>query len=539
VSLLTVATVAPPSQVRSQDIPELATKILAKREGEQVRLRRIRNYVHGNHDSVYVPEGARAEYKRLTKIARTNFLRLVVASVAQNLHVDGYRPSASAGVVDDVSVSLAAARDAMDAGDHEQARQILGSAGDAHRQSQGAPPPDDGPWRIWQANRLGSRQHGLHQKVCEYGIAYTVVLPGDPQPVIRPVSPRRLTALYADQVDDEWPVYAVEECLVEQPGTSRLLVKLYDDTNVYVLTGRAGGGQLQWPDRDELTLLGETSVVQEHGLGVCPVVRYLHEVDLDGESDVSGEVEPLIDLQDQLNNTVFNGLITQQYGAFRQRYVSGMDGADEEGRQKAPFDPGADRLWVAEDPDTKFGEFGQSDLGGFLKSAEATIQHMSTIAQLPPYYLLGELINLSSDALAATRDALDRKVERMQGILSESHKQTLRLAGLAAGDREAWDDLAAVIVWRDTGGKAFSATVDALGKLTQMLGVPATELWQRVPGTTADDVDRWKAAATAQGALAELNKIVEQQMTRQDQPTDNPSPDAPFQPPGLTRTPGV
>ena len=54
----------------------------------------------------------------------------------------------------------------------------------------------------------------------KYGIAYMVVLPGDPQPVIRPVSPRRLTALYADDVDDPWPEYAVEETVLKPPAAS-------------------------------------------------------------------------------------------------------------------------------------------------------------------------------------------------------------------------------------------------------------------------------------------------------------------------------
>ena len=83
---------------------------------------------------------------------------------------------------------------------------------------------------------------------------------------------------------------------------------------------------------------------QEHGLGVCPVVRYLHEIDLDGEMDVSGDVEPLIRLQDQINTTTFNLLMAQQYGAFRQRWVTGMV-PDEEGSPREPFRAGVDRLW--------------------------------------------------------------------------------------------------------------------------------------------------------------------------------------------------
>jgi hypothetical protein len=188
--------------------------------------------------------------------------------------------------------------------------------------------------------------------------------------------------------------------------------------------------------------------------------------------------------------------------------------ADEDGNVREPFRSGVDRLFAAEDADTKFGEFGQTDLSGFLKSAEATIQHMATISQLPPYYLLGQTINLSAEALTASRDALDRKIEELQGVLNESIKQALQLAAKADGDTDAWNDYGAVVVWRDTGGKAFAATVDALGKLSQMLGVPATELWQRVPGTTADDIERWRAAATSTDALAELNQMLERAMTK-------------------------
>jgi hypothetical protein len=36
------------------------------------------------------------------------------------------------------------------------------------------------------------------------------------------------------------------------------------------------------------------------------------------------------------------------------------------------------------------------------------------------------------------------------------------------------------------------------------LGVPVTELWRRIPGVTADDVNTWIAAAEKKDALAEL-----------------------------------
>lgn len=535
-TVMTLQQADAPARANSQDIPQLARKILAIRGNEQRRLKRISKYMRGHHDSVYVPHGAREEYRWLLKRSIVNFLPLVVSTISQNLHVDGYRPSAAANVVDDVTVAVEAAHAALAGGDAEGATAILARAKAAQAQAQSQ--PDDGPWRIWQANRMGSRQHGLHRSVVKYGISYTVVLPGEPLPVIRPVSPRRLTALYADDVDDEWPIYAVEETVVNAPGGARRIVRLYDDANVYTLTGKANSPELFWPNPDDPVLMQGTQTVAEHDLGVCPVIRFLHEVDLDGEMDVSGVVEPLITLQDQINTTTFNGLMSQQYAAFRQRWVTGMVVTDEDGNPREPFRAGVDRLFTAEDADTKFGEFGQTDLSGFLKSAEASISHMSTICQLPPYYLLGQTVNLSADALTASRDALDRQVEELQAVLTEPYKQTLQLASQAAGDAAGFSDAAAVIVWRDTGGRAFAGTVDALGKLAQMLGVPATELWQRVPGTTADDIARWKAAANSQGALAELDKIVDTMFTKGTQDT---GPDAadPFQGPAMQRAKGV
>jgi hypothetical protein len=72
-------------------IPALAEQIIRMRAREQVRLHRIAKYMRGEHDSVYVPEGARKEYEWLRERSVVNFLPLIVSVVSENLHVDGYR----------------------------------------------------------------------------------------------------------------------------------------------------------------------------------------------------------------------------------------------------------------------------------------------------------------------------------------------------------------------------------------------------------------------------------------------------------------
>lgn len=451
--------------LKEAQAPDTAKRLLALREEEQPRLKKVAAYLQGQQDSVYVPKGARQEYLWLIRRAKVNILPLVVTVVAQSLFVDGYRPERT----------------------------------DKNAKA----------WEYWQANRMDGRQHGLHRATLKYGLAYTLVLPGhlagQPMPVITPKSPRRLTAFYSDPVEDEWPLYAVEVKTENLPdGKKRQVVYLYDDEQRFTLIGDGKPGAR--------LVLADEDAVAEHGLGVCPVVRYLNGDDLDGDECVTGEVEPLMDMQDQLNSTTFSKMMAEQFAAFRQRWVSGMVVEDEEGRPQAPFAAAVDRLWTAEDPDTKFGEFGQTDISGYLKSAEATKTNIATVSQTPPHNMLGQMANLSAEALNAARDGLNSKVAERKSTTGESHEQTLRLSSRAAGDEAGWRDTSAQVVWRDTESRSLAQTVDALGKLVQMLGVPPEVLWERIPNVTQQDVERWKAAAERGDALGQLNARIDKQM---------------------------
>jgi hypothetical protein len=208
-------------------------------------------------------------------------------------------------------------------------------------------------------------------------------------------------------------------------------------------------------------------------------------------------------------------MIAEAFASFRQRWVTGMGNiSDPKGRPRRPFSPGIDRLWVAEDTDTKFGEFGQTDLKDNLDGIEKSLQHASTIAQVPPYQLLGLVANLSAEALAAARDGMDRKIQELQATLDEPWKQTMRLASHAAGDEKSAKDDGAYVVWRDTSARAFAATIDALGKMSQMLGVPAPELWSMIPGVSAEKVATWKASLAQPGVMEELADLIEKAVTK-------------------------
>ena len=345
---------------------------------------------------------------------------------------------------------------------------------------------DDSPaWQVWQANGMDARQIGIHRSALSYGASYATVLPGDPVPVIRGASARDLTVVYGS--DDVWPVYALEE--------RGRLWRLIDEENIYTLSNEDG--------RPELV------AVQEHGaeyggVPVCPVVRYRDTIDLD--DPVSGVVEPLIPLQDQINITTFGLLVTQHFGAFKFRYVLGWVAENEEARIKASA---SSFFTLDENPsDVTIGQLDEADLSGYINSRKATMELFAAISQTPAHELMGQLINLSAEALAAAEAGKRRAILENQTVMGESHEQVLNLVTSMMGESP---DVSSYVRWQDTEARALSALVDALGKAVQMLGIPPQALWDRVAdalGASQQEVASWKLLAEQGDPFTQLESFL-------------------------------
>lgn len=411
----------------------------------------IHQYLRGLQPHPSIPGAATPEIRGLAMMSRVNVLDLIVSAVAQAMYVDGYRADPKAT---------------------EQ----------------------DPAWAIWQANKMDARQAGIHRSALSYGVAYATVLPGvrgsgDPMPVIRGHSPRRMQVLYGS--DPEWPMTALQLT----PSGGHWALRLYDDNRVHELAADTlDGSGIEYLQNDV------------HGAGVTPVVRFLNVEDLD--EDNMGEVERLIPLQDQIDETTFDLMVAQKYGAFRQRYVIGWTTDDENAKVKAS----ASRLWLFEDgQDTvKVGEFDQTVLDGFIASREASIRHAAALSQTPAHELLGQLVNLSAEALVAAEAAQRRKVLERQTSFGESHEQMLELAAQLGGIAGSSD--LAQVRWRDTESRAFAATVDGLVKLGT-LGVPLQLLIARIPGFTQQDIEAAIALLENGDPLTALKNMLNTQIT--------------------------
>lgn len=429
------------------------------RNGERTQLDAIRRYWKGRQGlPAVIPSGVPREVKVMAQIARVNICKTVIDTLAQSTFVDGFRPE----------------------GESENA----------------------GVWAAWQRNRMDKRQVGIHRAAFAYNASYAVVVPGDPLPVIRGVSPRSMTVLYGE--DPDWPMWGLEKT---GPGSWRL----YDEEAVYYLSA----------ERDGRFTFNEARL---HGLGVTPIVRYQFEDDLDADDEVEpadraagargnelaimqGQVAPMMPIQDQIDLTTFNLLVAQHYNGFKQRYIIGWTADSEEELMKV----GAGQLVTIDEnsQDVTAGEWGQTDLKGYIESRDASLRHGAALSQTPVHELTGSLINMAAEALAAAEAGKDRKVDEGQTSLGESHEQMFWLSGRAMGEDVSESSQ---VVWRETSARSFAATVDGLGKLVQMLGIPPQELWERVPGATQQDVERWKAAAENGDSFAFLNDVLERQV---------------------------
>ncbi|MEV7099678.1 phage portal protein [Amycolatopsis sp. NPDC051045] len=279
------------------------------------------------------PRSARRAYRWLLDRSRTNWCRLLIQILAQNLFMDGYRAL----------------------GD-DQADEPLG-------------------WSHWTQNGLARRRAAVHRATLKYGWAYTTVLPGGTAPVIRGVSPRNMTAVYADP----WPIYALHQKTSWTPDGRRQVYRLFDDQAVYTLAENDPGQGPAYLDH------------AEHGLGVCPVVRFLDEDDLDADSP--GVVAPVLDIQDRLNYQTFLLMTT---GAHRQRWAAGLEVDDDE---EPPIGP--DRLLHSDSPETRFGTFDSTDMSGYVAVLEQILRHLAAITQTPAWALHGSLSNLAADDYSA------------------------------------------------------------------------------------------------------------------------------------------
>jgi hypothetical protein len=396
---------------------------------ERERLEKIKQYEHGPQPGPYRPKKANREYTTLIQRSETNLMKLMLRSITDQLFIEDYRRK------DDAESAQA--------------------------------------WKFWQANKLDSRQGQIFYSAIRDGYAFGTVFPGKSNgeniPEMRGVSARRMYAVYDDPVEDEWPEYALR--LNQRWEVAGLI----DDTYEYEIYRNPG----------ETTLSVRR---QEHGSRVCPVVRYAPHMDLDGRC--TGDVQPLYPIQDRVNQTAFDLLIAQTYGSFIIRGIAGIEQPiDPVTGKPVEIELAINRLLTSGNPDMKGWQFDPTPLDPYLNSLKEAKNDFAMAGRVAPHHLQTNMVNLAADAISAAETGEQQKKLAYQHAFGEQAEQHLELAAAVAGVAPLGGDSEAEAKWADIGSRSLSQAADALGKLSEQMGIPPRALWSRIPGWTKADTD--------------------------------------------------
>lgn len=313
----------------------------------------------------------------------------------------------------------------------------------------------------WQANGMDGRQGQVTREAIGLGYSFVLSLPAVGGGVVmRPLSATRTFVSKADPWD-EFP-----DLVLHRVADKKWMA--VDNEAVYRFEGD--------PEH-----IGEMDVTR-HDLGFTPVAMVPNSYATDGYPE--SEIEPAIPVYKRIVDATFTLQMVQRYGAFPQKNMAGGSIAtDADGN--ALIRPAVDSLLHSTDPLTKFGSFPAADLDKVSSSVDTHIKHLSAVCQVPPHYLLGSVVNMSAEGIAAAESGYFRNIDDHKVVMGEGYELALRSAA-AILDRDAADDTAAEIHWRDTSTRSLAQTSDAVVKLATV-GAPLEMLFALIPGWSKSD----------------------------------------------------
>lgn len=343
--------------------------------------------------------------------------------------------------------------------------------------------------RAWRANGMDGRQDVITRDAVAFGRGFLAVLPGadTASVVMRPMGALETYAAYNDPWD-EYPAYVLHR---RKPRNGRQTFwqgewMLVDDEGIYRFSGTPA-----------------TPVdmrFEEHGLAFTPVVGVSNTLDASPQSSIADKVS----VYKRIVDATFTLQMTQRYGAFPQKWMAGGDVSPDlrssvDGLLHASGEAGET---------ARFGSFQAADLSQVVQALDAHIKHFSAVVQVPPHYLLGAVVNMSAEGIAAAEAGYHRNLSARKKALGEGYELAMRTAASLLGDESAAQSTSDQVEWENVASWSLSQVTDAVQKIEMSTG-PLEELFRMIPGWTKADAakalesaqakaDRDAAAAAAQ-----------------------------------------
>lgn len=375
---------------------------------------------------------------------------------------------------------------------------------------------DQDVWDIWQANGLDAESSMLHQSVLTTGRGYAIVWGDgsrDPQP--------KITYEHAST------------CAVEyQPGSRRQrrsairrwrengvwCANLYRPEAIYKFQAPDDADGVPAADKWVRRVVANESWPLVNPLGEVPVVEFAVNRTLRPAQFGTGQGEfaTHLDHIDRINYKTFCGLVALTWSGFPLRALIGLpirwkqnadgtDATDPNTGQKIPlppFDVVSSSITQIEDPNGKLVQLPEANVGNYSPAED--IKHLAALTKTPAHYLLGEMVNLSADAIRAGEAALISKVRSHHRSLGESHEEVARLAlRVKNPDDPRGHDQSAQIIWRDPESRSLAERADAAVKLAKT-ALPWQVIASMVLGMTPQEITRAEAGRSSDAMTALL-----------------------------------
>lgn len=447
------------------------------------QMKRREDYVRGEQDDPWAPDGIGEEHASLRQQSKANWMPLPVFAPIQRMRCEGLR----SGLGDEVDKAL---------------------------------------WRdVWASNSLEARQTILYESMMTHGRGIAAVFRNTSnvdRPIVRPQSVRNVY-LHPDPEDPFTIEYAVKivERTTETPNglivpagarAATTFAFVYDERS-WVQLKLVGGG---WEP---------TGKGGYHGMPSTPFVTFDYRPNANAE--IFSPVDPLIPQQNAINTIRFNMLLAMQFSAFRQRVVTGFDPVmrDESGQIVYKKNPdgsdvlvngrrvpllndfgraAVDRLLVFNGESTKVFDMPESNLANYVTMLTEFLTQFFATSQVPPQYLLSRMANLSGDAISGAESTLTSLQGELKRYANEGMVQLFQLAAVASGRPEPHPDME--MLYADTEVKSFGQIVDGISKLITA-GFPRAAAWEMIPGANQPKVQRWLSMADDE-LDAELRSLV-------------------------------
>lgn len=307
---------------------------LKKIAAKQIRVQKFNKYYFGQHPLIYSSEKFTTEFANRLQSFRDNLCPTCVKAPADRLEVIGFAADQSS---------------------------------DIYKTS----------WETWKRNQMPRVSREVHRDAFRTADAYVVVWQGeDGTARIHKQDVRQCTVFYDMETDT---IEAGAKLWAGLDKNIYLTLYFTDRLEKYVTKNPQSAGNVPTTAAAfvKRQVPGENWPLP-NDTGICPMFHFGRETSI---------LDDVIPLNDALNKTIADLLVSSESNSLRQRWSTGISYEinPETGKQVIPWE-NQSAWFAANDVGAKFGSFQDSKLDEYLKAADWFTNAIASVSGIPKYY---------------------------------------------------------------------------------------------------------------------------------------------------------